>query len=388
MKRRDDDPLRAEIDNVKPFPGSRQDETKPSSLKVRSMADLQGTTPKPRQWLVRDWIPAGYITGLYGKGGGGKTTLAMQLCASSSLPSNGQWLGMEVWQAKPLGVFCEDDEDEIERRLHAIARGYGRPLDDFRAFDWLGRYGEDNLLVVRSRSGLETTAFYDQLKEQIADTKRDLVAIDGIVEVCGININDPAEVSYTLGRIAALGQATKATILLLGHPNKAGTSEFSGCATWENKPRARLFLGPPPKEDREPDIDPNDPRRVLRRSKANMAGLDQTDLVWRDGMFRAADPKFMTMAEQCEQSAHKAQARDAFLQGLEIASAAGVTLSPNCQAPNYAPRELVKKGWGSGCSKKELEEAMNTLMGEGRVTYGSAGYSASRNAKQTLNKVA
>lgn len=390
---RTDEELRERVDGAKAYKArsnghAEQGEPKPElpPLKVRNMADLQGRTPKPREWLVPEWIPAGYLTGLFGKGGGGKTTISMQLGAESSRPG-GHWLGMPVRKAKPLGVFCEDDDDEIERRLYWIAQGYSQPLSAYQDFDWCGRYGEDNLLVTRTRQGLATTTFYDQLAQQIADTKRDLVMIDGIVEVCGININDPAEVSWTLGRIVALGRHTKATFVLLGHPNKAGTSEFSGCATWENKPRARLYLGPA-KEDPNEENDPNDPRRMLSRSKANMSGKDQMDLVWRDGLFRAADPKLMSMAEKCEQSAREGKAAEAFLDGIDKALAVGVTLSPNSRAGNYAPKELVTRKWADGFSPKLLAEAMNRLLSDGRIIYGRVGKSANRNAVQSLQRVA
>ena len=121
--------------------------------------------------------------------------------------------------------------------------------------------------------------------------RRDLIGFDGITDIYGGNINDPIEVTWFMGRLLGLARPTKATILLLGHPNKAGTSEFLGCGAWENKPRARLYLGPPKKngDDDEPDL--NDPRRVLSRSKANLSGKDALDVIWRDGVFRVADPK-------------------------------------------------------------------------------------------------
>ena len=43
------------------------------------------TDPPPRRWIVRDWIPYGGVTGLYGDGGIGKTLLAQQLQSGTAL---------------------------------------------------------------------------------------------------------------------------------------------------------------------------------------------------------------------------------------------------------------------------------------------------------------
>src|SRR3954468_778594 len=112
-------------------------------------------------------------------------------------------------------------------------------------------------------------------------------------------------------------RSTGGTAVLLGHPNKAGTSEFTGCGAWENKPRARLYLAPPPppKDGEEPDL--NDPRRVLMRSKANYAAKDRLELVWRQGVFRVADPKMMSLHERCELEARRAKARETFVAALD-----------------------------------------------------------------------
>jgi hypothetical protein len=172
--------------------------------------------------------------------------------------------------------------------------------------------------------------------------------------------------------------------MMLGHPNKAGSSEFLGCGTWENKPRARWYFARPKAEKDGEDQDWNDPRRVLAKSKSNLSLRDRLDVVWRDGMFRAADPKFMTMDEKCERSAQEAKAREAFLTAIDRLNVAGVTTSPSKNARNYAPRRIVEMHMDGGFTAKQLETAMNQLVGEGRVRVGVAGYNRNRNEKQTL----
>jgi RecA-family ATPase len=351
-------------------------------LQLRSAADIEGKPIKAREWDVPEWMPRGHLTGLYGPGSSGKTTLAMQLAAEGSV--GGHVLGLPVRKCRSVAVLGEDDEDEIDRRIRSIAHGYNRKLSDYGEFKFLPRLGEDNLLAARVRNRLVTTPFYADLAQMIADEKRDLVVLDGVVEIFGGNMNDPTEVSWFLSKLIALGKPSRASVMMLGHPNKAGSSEFLGCGTWENKPRARWYFARPKAEKDGEDQDWNDPRRVLAKSKSNLSLRDRLDVVWRDGMFRAADPKFMTMDEKCERSAQEAKAREAFLTAIGRLNVAGVTTSPSKNARNYAPRRIVEMHMDGGFTAKQLETAMNQLVGEGRVRVGVAGYNRNRNEKQTL----
>jgi RecA-family ATPase len=367
----------------KPQPSPDTD-TWRSRLKPCSAADVEGKPIKERKFFWSEWIPDGHLSGLFGRGGGGKTTLGMQLGAEGSV--GGNVLGVSVRKCKPLAVLCEDDEGEIERRIRSIAHGYNRKLSDYRDFHYLPRLGDDNLLVARTRAGLQTTPFYEDLSQMVADEHHNMLIIDGIVEVFGGSINDPTETSFFMNRLLAMVRPVRSTILLLGHPNKAGTSEFSGCATWENKPRARLYLGPPKQDDEgEPDL--NDPRRLLSKSKANLSVRDQIEIVWRDGMFRAADPKFMTMDEKCERSAQEAKAREAFLAGIDRLNAAGATTSLSKNAGNFAPKRIVEMHMDGGFTAKQLADAMTQLLADGLIRFGEAGYSKNRNKQNTVFKV-
>ena len=91
------------VDNTGPLP---------SAVEIASMAAFRGRAPE-RRWIVREWIPSGVVTGLYGDGGVGKTLLALQLQASMALRR--KWLGVEVEPGRSLGVYCEDDIDELHR---------------------------------------------------------------------------------------------------------------------------------------------------------------------------------------------------------------------------------------------------------------------------------
>ena len=75
---------------------------------------FKGRTPPPRRWIARDWIPYEVVTGLYGDGGVGKSLLSQQLQTGTALGSS--WLGLPVEEVASLGVYCEDNENELWRR--------------------------------------------------------------------------------------------------------------------------------------------------------------------------------------------------------------------------------------------------------------------------------
>jgi RecA-family ATPase len=384
-----DDEIRAELDGLPVKPPVRPNghagaEGTPADwrarLQVSCAADLEGKPVQPRRWVVPEWVPARHLTGMYGRGGIGKTTLAVQLNCAAAV--GGHWLGMPVRKSRPFAFLCEDDEDEIERKIYDAANCYNIKRSDLKDFDYSARLGKDNLLFVRSgRGGLETTQVYEDLCQMVGDTRRDMLTFDGIPDIYGLSINDQGEVTWALGKLLAMGNPTRAAVVLLGHPNKAGTSEFTGCAAWENKPRARLYVGPPKKDgDSEDESDLNDPRRILARSKSNMSGKDAMSIVWRQGAFRADDPTLMTMHEKCELSARQAAARDAFLAALDQLNGQGRNCSHHPSAKNHGPKLMRDAGLVQGFSPKELAQAMNDLLSEGRLkANAAAGWSEGRN---------
>ena len=90
--------------------------------------------PKPREWLVRDWLPAGRVALLAGRGGAGKSRLALQLAAGITsgggdgdawidAPEDTLRLGQSVPSTGAPVVYAswEDEEDEFSRRLSQMS---------------------------------------------------------------------------------------------------------------------------------------------------------------------------------------------------------------------------------------------------------------------------
>ena len=105
---------------------------------------LNGKPMPERRWIVPDWVPHGHTTILSGDGGVGKSLLAMQLLTACA--TGGEWLGERVMKCKAVGIFCEDDSDEIHRRQAAINRATGIEFSDLEDLNWVSRIGDDNFI--------------------------------------------------------------------------------------------------------------------------------------------------------------------------------------------------------------------------------------------------
>ena len=106
---------------------------------------LDGATIPARKWIVDDWIPHGSVTQMGGNGGVGKSLIAMQLLTACAIGQS--WLGRKTMPCRALGIFCEDDKDELHRRQVDINRLYGVEFGELEDLKWISRVGEDSVMM-------------------------------------------------------------------------------------------------------------------------------------------------------------------------------------------------------------------------------------------------
>lgn len=248
--------------------------------------------PKPREWIVPDWIPKGVVSSLSGDGGMGKTLLAQQLLYAAGI--GGKWLGLDIPAIRGLGVFCEDDEDELHRRHNSIKADLGHTVGNPFTDTWIWpRVGYDNLLVTFDKDNKPLVSpFFALIMRHVLEKKIGLLVLDTIADLFGGNEIIRAQVNYfikaTCGAFIkrAKDEGFVLTVILLSHPSQAGRnsgSGESGSTAWNNAVRARLYLTRP--EDGLPE------QRVLTRKKSNYSasGDDvKIELIWKDGVLKIA----------------------------------------------------------------------------------------------------
>lgn len=262
-------------------------EEKPNAVPDRPV-ELQtflASKAPPREWIVKNWLPKGEITSLYGKGGLGKSLLAMQL--SLSVASGVNILDMEV--VKPLPVLiisCEDTENELHRRIENISGSDDYDFQDYRnvSMKLWSRVGKEAVLARVVNNKIVKGKFnkvLESLLKEMGDTDK-LIVMDTLTDLFAGEESARNAVNYfikvTLGDIV---QRYKASILLIGHPAKSDTSEYSGSTAWNNAVRNRWILA---------QHEHLDDCMMLVRAKSNYSKTGEGIAIqWAEGAFRRID---------------------------------------------------------------------------------------------------
>lgn len=244
--------------------------------------------PKPRDWIIQDWLPANEITSIYGDGGIGKSLLSMQL--GFSVAYGVPFFDIPIAKTMPvLMVMCEDSNDELHRRIYSIRKSqkYDFKANREASFKFWSRVGLNNILAETDRFSLEARPFLADLKKEITNMGdgQKLVVLDTLTDVFAGNENDRTTVNQFIKTyIGGLAKDCNATIIMIGHPSKSGKSDksgFSGSTAWNNSVRNRWYLT---------NNEINDSYRVLQRIKSNYAASgEEINLFWEKGVFNKVE---------------------------------------------------------------------------------------------------
>ena len=351
------------------------------ALKIAGRVDIaswHGRSAPERRWVVDGLLPERNVTMLSGDGGIGKTILAMLLLVACALGK--RWLGRGTRPCRGVGVFCEDDEDEIWRRLEAIARHYGASVADLaenlRIYSGVG---QDNLLMTWPDpfGPGETTDLFHRISNVAVDAGAELVVLDSLHDLFGGNENVRVHARRFISELRALAIHIQGAVLLTAHPSlvglNAGTGS-SGSTAWNNAVRSRLYLTAPKSEDG--DDEPND-YRELRTKKSNYGPPGgRIRLRWDTGVFGPDEPA--GVGSGMVASLERRTVETVFLEALSAITRQGRWVSASRGSPDYAPRVFLKMPEARGYKRPELERAMQVLFSEGRIRTGEVGKLSNR----------
>ncbi len=334
-------------------------------LELVVASSLAGREPPERPWLVRDWIPHRQVTLLSGDGGVGKSIIAMQLMVAAA--SGTPWLGLSTMRAASFGVFAEDDDSELHRRLVGIARGPSVEIASLSSMSWRCAVADPcELVEVNSVGAVRPTNYLRQVENAIRASHAQLVVLDAATNLYGGDEIKRRQVNAFIGLLRRLAIEIDGAVLLLAHPSNAGISTgsgLSGSTHWHNAVRSRLYF----ERAKGDDVDPDE--RTLSRPKANYAGAAEVIRVrWDNGAFVAIDAP-----ASIDRAAASAKAERVFLALLSSTYATGSWVCPNPAARNYAPTIFARHPDREGLGKPALEAAMYRLLKTHQVkteTYG------------------
>jgi len=263
-----------------------------------------------------------------------------------------------VQQIKSLGLYCEDDIDELHRRFAEIAAHYRCSLDALNDVHLACRVGKENLLVQFDKNDVaQPTPLYQRLCEQALDLGVRLVVLDSLHDLFGGNEILRTHARQFIGHLRQLALRINGAVLLCAHPSVAGInsgSGSSGSTGWSNAVRSRLYLT-------RPNDEPDDKVRILKTVKANYSALgNDIELTWRDGVF----------VRKAVSSDPYEQAAQVFLTCLDKIAAEGRYVSDAKNSPSYAPKVFLGLVQAKGQTKKALERGMAQLFSEGKIRVG------------------
>jgi hypothetical protein len=281
---------------VNPLSREAAPATKPAasprgSLLERTRAHLTPGEVPPREWVLKDWLPARASTVFHADGGTGKTRILVQLAMSVALGR--PLLGLDVaLPGKVLLVSAEEDEESIGRVIYEVAAGL-QLTDEERAhfaaqivvID-LTREPSQILYGATGHGTFGLTPLGQEVYAYALELKPRLLGIDNNTFCYA---GPPTEAPHIAAYLNTWRNAVRdsgGAALTLMHEAKASLRgerdghAYGGHTAWNNSARQRL-------EMYRPHDDPG--VRIIRRAKSNYGPTDGKDeglrVVWQNGAF-------------------------------------------------------------------------------------------------------
>jgi RecA-family ATPase len=341
----------------------------------------KGKQVPERKSLVEGVIPANTVTLLIGDGGVGKSILAMMLLAARSASKN--WLGLTTEPGRSIYFSCEDDRDEMHRRLDAIKEHYRIEWSDLKDIRLIDMVGEDAVLGKLGRGGkIDGTTLLEELEDEIVRFKSSLLILDASADVFAGDESSRAQVRQFITLLKGIARKHSCTIVLLAHPSLAGIASgrgTSGSTAWNNSCRSRLYFETAKDKDGT-DIADGDGFgvRTLTVKKINYGKPGAEYAVrWDAGCWANVYKPDDSDAKQ------RAEVEKVFIELLELFLEQGQRVSHN-KGPTYAPARFAEHEKGRKIKKQELVLAMQRLLDDRRITINKEGPPSHRREYLTL----
>ena len=327
---------------------------------------------EPMRWLATHRIPAGDATILSGDGGGGKTTVALQLAVSVER-GLGDWLGTTCEAGSVIFFSAEEPDHEMRRRLDRVARKRGFEPNEIAGLHFHFASPENCLLAVSRADGtMWPTPLFGSLATSARDIRPALIVVDSIAATFGGNQNDRVHARTFVSLFRRLAQDVGCAVLLLDHPSLSGITAGTGrggSMDWQNATRARLHLETVQGAD-------GITGRVLEVKKSNYGPVgDKVTLQWEDGCF------VMEGSAAGQAAPYRAAAQqaldDLFLKLLEERNAQGRWVTPN-KATGYAPKEFAAMPGAGSVTAMAFAHSMERLLTAKRITVETFGPTSRR----------
>ena len=341
-------------------------------LAIDPLEWVDGKAPE-RRWVVQDMVPSGNVTMLGGDGGVGKSLLAMQLLTAAATGKG--WLGFEAMRCKVLGIFAEDDHDELRRRQERINEHLGIAMADLGDMALVSRVAADSVMMDFGRDGYEhrdrgtAAEFFQRVHDLAMEHGAQIVVLDALHDYFAGNESVRVQVRQFVSLLRSLAIDIDGAVVLCAHPSLSGLlsgSGTSGSTAWNNAVRSRLYLTRPPVDD---EIEPDPDKRVLKVMKANYGPDSGTyPLRYDKGVF-VREGGAGGVFDHIEKRA----VETVFLEALDALAKQGRQVNASPNHSYFAPKVMAGMPGVDGLGQPALRRAMEQLFHDGRVVLAETG---------------
>jgi archaellum biogenesis ATPase FlaH len=257
----------------------------PSNLSVLQVDELLSTSAPQRKWRAHPFVPQAEVTLLAGDGGGGKSTICLQL-VMACVGEKG-WFGFTVEPCNVLYVSAEDPKDELHYRLEQINRHMQLQSDKLARFKIIDLSGADatTLASFSNKGEISRTPLLKEIERIAAQHNAGLIILDAAADFFGGNENERREVRAFIGLLRGLAIRLDTAIMLIAHPSVDGMRSgrgYSGSTHWNNSVRSRLTFT----DEESNELIPGLEVKVLELAKSNRARRgEKIRMMWNDGQF-------------------------------------------------------------------------------------------------------
>lgn len=176
------------------------------------LADVHDTlSPGPPEWVWGRLLPKGLASIMYGKGGAGKSYLAM--CLAIAWASGEPFLGEAVHRGRVLYLDMELTKDLFLYRYHSLLNNF--QLD-----------GEVLSLSYWNATGKSLLEIQDELRDRLSHNRIDYLIVDSLGAAMG---TEKKQIEAATPVFNMLRMLSPVTTLLIDHPpknTKMGSSPF------------------------------------------------------------------------------------------------------------------------------------------------------------------
>ena len=353
-----------------------------SATRTFELADgdisIPNTAPPKRDFVFADTVTRGALSVIAGSGGVSKTSLAMQIAVSMAVGQSS--VGFQVMQGSVVVFLGEEDSPERDRRFGAICQqSNADPAAVAKYVKAFPAAGIDLRLTQVIAGSLCPTALVDEiigLVNEYSETvgrKVELIIMDHARLAMDGDPNDAAHVTQLTRSLTHVAQKTQAAVVLICHSPKSvlskdsdqiNASDVAGSSAFVDNARSAFMLyGMRTKDAKAYGILESDVKKYVKLEcvKANYA---PTGSVWwferktlDDWQTAILQPANLILPMFAPGQA-KVQLR------LNLLNY--VTANPGPSQRQL--RLMAGKTKRFGASERELVEALDSLLAEGRLS--------------------